>query len=103
MTEVEDSFVMPQHGLFADVDTGIGCVRLTQDFLGVLPVQRARIIADWRRELLDAERSAIVELFADARSKLATLPRDEQLTRFRGICLSVGISVPDDLATLLPL
>ena len=101
MTEVDDSFAMPQHGLFADVDTGTGCVRFTDDFKGIPAVQRARIIADWRRDLLDAERGAILELFEDARSKMTGLSPDEQIARFRGLCLSVGIAIPDDLAKLL--
>lgn len=103
MSGADDSFAMPQHGLFADVATGAGCVRFADDFMAVPPLQRARIIAAWRRDLADAELQAIVELFEDTRAKMQGLPREAQIARFRALCLSVGITVPEDLAGTLPL
>lgn len=102
MSETEDSFALPQHGLYADLATGAGCVRFADDFMEVPPLQRARIIAAWRRDLVDAEVQAIRQLFDETRAKMPDQTREEQLARFRALCLSVGISVPDDLAATLP-
>lgn len=51
----DEGFAQPEHGLFAKLDAGLGCVNLPDDFAQAPSANQLSVIADWQRSL-DAHR-----------------------------------------------
>ena len=92
-----EAFHIPLTGLFADVEAGSGCVRLTDDFEECDAVNQLRIVDDWQRDLRELYKAGLVRLFC---SRFANLPmaRSEQIATFRLYCEQQGLACPPDVA-----
>lgn len=97
----DEALVLPLHGLFADLDAGIGCIGLPDDFAQAPATIQLRVIADWQGALETARRRAIVGLFRELSATAGDLPLPERLERFRETCMTLGIEHPFDMALLL--
>ena len=96
-TRDTEAFHLPLTGLFADVDAGSGCVRLTDDFEDCDAVTQLRIIQDWQRDLRERREASLERLF---RAEFAALPisRSQQIARFSRYCEKQGLDCPPEVA-----
>ena len=96
----EEAFHLPFTGLFADVDVGSGCVRLTDDFEDCDLLTRLRIVQDWQRDLQALRHSTLARLFRTRFERLS-VSRAEQIERFNRYCEQHGVECPQGLAASL--
>lgn len=47
-TADDEGFAQPVHGLFADLDAGLGCINLPDDFALAPSANQLSVIADWQ-------------------------------------------------------
>lgn len=97
----DDTLVLPLHGLFADLDAGIGCIGLPDDFAQAPAAIQLKVIADWQAALESQRRRAIVALFRELSAIAADAPLPERLARLRETCLALGVDYPADMGLLL--
>ena len=98
----DEGFAQPVHGLFADLDAGIGCINLPDDFALAPSANQLRVIADWQRSLDAHRRRALVGLFRELSAATGeTAPLPERLARFRASCATLGLECPPDMGLLL--
>jgi hypothetical protein len=95
------AFPLPISGLFADLELGVGCLNLPDDFFSASSAIQIEIISDWQRQFEELRLRAIVKLYRDLAGALPDMPDEEKLERFRTTCQSLEIEVPDDMAALL--
>ena len=95
------AFPIPVSGLFADLELGVGCINLPDDFFAASSAIQIEVIADWQRELHELRLRALVKLYRDLAAALPDMGDDERLERFRVTCHSLDIEVPEDMAALL--
>lgn len=95
------AFPLPLTGLFADLELGVGCINLPDDFFEVSSAIQIEILADWQRGFDELRLRAVVRLYRDLASALPDLTEEEKLQRFRITCQSLDIEIPDDMTTLL--
>ncbi len=93
----EEAFQLPLSGLYADVDAGVGSIRLNDEFADCDVVNQLRIVQDWQRNLASVQAKVLRTLF---KSRFATLkvPLDEQLARFDRYCSRLGLEPSTDLS-----
>ena len=97
----DEGFVLPVHGLFADLDAGLGCIGLPAEFAQAPGAIQLKVIGDWQRALETQRRRAIVALFRELSAAAADAPLPDRLERFRETCLTLGIDCPADMGLLL--
>jgi hypothetical protein len=97
----DESFVQPVHGLFADLDAGLGCINLPDDFAQAPSAAQLSVIADWQRALDAHRRRALVGLFRELSAATGDAPLPERLARFRATCATLGLECPPDMGLLL--
>ena len=97
----DDGFAQPVHGLFADLDAGLGCINLPDDFAQAPSANQLSVIADWQRALDDHRRRALVGLFRELSAATGDAPLPERLDRFRATCATLGLECPPDMGLLL--
>jgi hypothetical protein len=95
------AFPLPVGGLFADLEMGIGTVRLPDDFHAASSAVQIEVIADWQRAFDELRQRALARLYRDLAGALGDLTDEEKLERFRITCKSLDIACPDDMTTLL--
>jgi hypothetical protein len=95
------AFPLPMSGLFADLELGVGCVNLPDDFFAASSAIRIEVLSDWQRALDELRSQALVQLYRDLAAALGDVPDSEKLERFRVTCQSLDIACPDDMAALL--
>jgi hypothetical protein len=97
----EDSFVMPVSGLFADLDTGHGTVRLPDEF-GATPAQvQLALLADWQRGLVQAQLRAFEQLYAEIQARNCFATAEELARQFAQACRELGQAWPPEFAARL--
>jgi hypothetical protein len=97
-----EGFVVPVHGLFADVDAGLGCVHLPDDFALAPCANQLSVIDHWQRSLDAHRRRALVGLFRELSAATGEeVPLPERMARFRATCATLGLECPADMALLL--
>lgn len=99
--EDEATFALPMYGLFADVESGHGFVRLSDDFESASSAIQLEILAGWRRDLNARWTATLVKLFNDVSKAMPGVSLEVRVKRFRATCASLEIECPDDLDTLL--
>ena len=99
--EDEATFVLPMYGLFADLESGLGLVRLADDFENASSAVQLEVLAGWRRDLNERWKLTLVKLFNDVSKTMPGISRDTRIRRFRATCASLEIECPDDLDALL--
>ena len=92
----DETFHLPLTGLFADVDAGSGCVRLTDDFEDCDLINRLRIVQDWQRDLHELRQLNLKRLFQARFAKL-NASRAEQIRHFNRYCEQHGLECPPEL------
>jgi hypothetical protein len=97
----DEAFVLPVHGLFADLDAGIGCVCLPTEFAHAPCAIQLKVIADWQAALESQRRRAIVGLFRELSATWGDAPLPLRLEHLRETCKSLGIDCPPDMGLLL--
>ena len=99
-TDSTETFHLPLVGLFADVEAGTGCIRLTDELEDCDIVDQLRIMQDWQRDLRELNRTSLDRLF---KAQFATLAvsRREQVERFSEYCFQQGLECPPDLTAVL--
>ena len=97
----QEAFQLPQPGLFADLDGGVGAVSLSNEFRDMAGCLQLSIISDWQRGLDEARRVALVRLFHDVTASLGSAGLPQKLSHFRQACNRIGIDCPADMAILL--
>lgn len=97
----DEGFVQPVHGLFADLDAGLGCITLPDDFAQAPSVNQLSVISDWQRALDGHRRRALVGLFRELSAVTGDAPLPERLARFRATCARLGLECPPDMGLLL--
>ena len=97
----DEGFVQPLHGLFADLDAGLGCINLPDDFARAPSANQLSVIADWQRSLDAHRRRALAGLFREISSATGDAPLPERLARFRATCATLGFECPADMGLLL--
>ena len=97
----DQGFAQPVHGLFADLDAGLGCINLPDDFARAPSANQLRVIADWQRSLDTHRRRALVGLFRELSAATGDVPLPERLARFRATCATLGLECPPDMGLLL--
>lgn len=97
----DEAFALPVHGLFADLDAGLGCIGLPDEFARAPVAIQLKVIGDWQRALETQRRRVIVALFRELSATAAGAPLPERLERFRETCLTLGIEYPADMGLLL--
>ena len=96
-----EGFAQPVHGLFADLDAGLGCINLPNDFAQAPSANQLSVIADWQRALDGHRRRAFVGLFRELSAASGDAPLPERLARFRATCATLGLECPPDMGLLL--
>lgn len=96
-----EGFAQPVHGLFADLDAGLGCINLPDDFAMAPSMNQLSVIADWQRSLDEHRRRALVGLFRELSAAPGDAPLPERLARFRAICATLRLECPPDMGLLL--
>lgn len=99
-THANETFHLPLAGLFADVEAGCGCIRLTDELEDCDIVSQSRILRDWLRDLQELNRANLERLFS-ARFATLDLSRREQVGRFNKYCAQQGLDCPQDLTAVL--
>jgi len=97
----DTSFELPIPGLLADIDSGSGSIRMTDEFLEAPAAVRARLLQQWMRGLQSLKDAAVVDMFRDRSSARPSLSIVQQVEVFKRDCHDDGISCPGDLAVLL--
>ncbi len=97
----EEAFFLPAHGLFADWEAGVGCVRLTDNFSEASALTQIKVLGDWKREMADQQAAAFVALFRNVVPAVSTLDLSDQIAHFKRICEDEGIECPDEIVCLL--
>lgn len=95
------AFPLPMSGLFADLELGVGCINLPDDFFAASSAIQIEVISDWQRAFAELRLRALVRLYRDLCGALAHCSDTEKLERFRVTCQSLDIEVPDDMPALL--
>lgn len=88
-------------GLFADLELGVGCINLPDDFFTASSAIQIEVISDWQRAFEELRLHALVRLYRDLCGALADCSDIEKLERFRVTCQSLDIEVPDDMPALV--
>lgn len=97
----DDAFFLPAHGLFADWEAGVGCVRLSDDFASASSLTQIKVLGDWKREMADQQAAAFVTLFRHVAPAVSSLDVSEQIAHFKRICEGEGVECPDEVVRLL--
>lgn len=97
----ESTFALPMYGLFGDVESGHGFVRLADDFESASSAIQLEILAGWRRDLNERWKHTLVKLFDDVSRAMPGVSLEVRVKRFRATCASLEIECPDDLDPLL--
>jgi hypothetical protein len=97
------AFPLPMSGLFADLELGVGCVNLPDDFFAASSAIQIEVLSDWQRALDELRSRALVRLYRDLSAALGDVSEAEKLERFRVTCQSLDIVCPDDMTALLHL
>jgi hypothetical protein len=100
-TTDDEGFAQPVHGLFADLDAGLGCINLPDDFALAPSANQLSVIKDWQRSLDAHRRRALVGLFRELSAATGDAPLPERLARFRATCATLGFECPADMGLLL--
>lgn len=89
-----ESFVLPVHGLFADVETGTACLRLGDELASASAQKRLRILLAWQRDLSTCIDGTRAELL---RPRPAALPSTARPTpsMFRAVSAGTGSDIHD--------
>jgi hypothetical protein len=99
----DESFVLPVSGLFADLDTGLGSVRLPDEFHATPARVQLGLIAEWQRGLAQARLQAFEQLYAEVQARHCFATAEELAQRFAEACREIGQAWPPELAArLLP-
>ena len=93
-TAVQTAFQLPLCGLFADLEEGMGSVRLVDDFHARPALTQLAIIRDWERDLSTAKLRALVQLYAETADTSESTSAPEKLKAFEVVCTSLGIACP---------
>jgi len=101
LNEDDATFALPMYGLFADVESGHGFVRLSEEFECASSAIQLEILAGWRRDLNARWKATLVKLFNDVSKAMPGVSLEVRVKRFRATCISLEIECPDDLDTLL--
>jgi hypothetical protein len=97
---LDDCFVTPLPGLFADLDAGAGCLSLPDEVLNAPAIVRLRVIDGWQSGLEELRRRALADLFEESGADLpAGTPAEVHIDRLATLCMSLGIPwAPHDLS-----
>lgn len=95
------AFPLPIGGLFADLELGVGCINLPDDFFAASSAIQIEIISDWQRGFEELRLRALVHLYRDLAAALPHCSEAERLERFRVTCKSLDIALPADMPALL--
>ncbi len=97
----QEPFPLPQPGLFADVDAGMGMVALNDEIRALPAAKRFAILGDWQKGIEKERRLVIVSLFREVTDPMEKVDLPQKLTHFREVCSRVGVECPNDLPILL--
>ncbi len=97
----QESFPLPQPGLFADLDAGTGNVALSDEFRDVSPDKKLAILSAWQRGIERERRLAIVALFHELTDPLGNVDLPGKITCFKQACARIGVDCAADIAILL--
>jgi hypothetical protein len=95
------AFPLPMSGLFADLELGVGCINLPDDFFSASSAIQIEVISDWQRAFEELRLRALASLYRDLCGALPHCSDAEKLERFRVTCQSLDIDLPDDMSALL--
>jgi hypothetical protein len=96
-----EALPLPQPGLFADLDAGVGTVGLSDEFRTLPAVARLAILVAWQKGMENERRMAVASLFQEVTESMVNLDLPKKLEHFRAVCGRLGISCPVDVAILL--
>ena len=103
LQSAEDSgpFHLPVQGLYADLDMGLGSVRLPDEFSDIPPSLQAEVLQDWMHALEQLRRRALTQIYRDMSARCKNLSPAERVAAFRSSCEQAGLEVPADLGIAL--
>ncbi len=96
-----EPFPLPQAGLFADLDLGMGVVSLSNEFRALPGLKQLSILDDWKKGLDKERRLAIAALFREATRGMGNVDLPKKIARFKQVCTEIGVECPADLPLLL--
>ena len=97
----QEPFPLPQAGLFADLNIGMGLIGLSDEFKALPGATKLSILADWQKGIEKERRLAIVSLFREVTNAMGNVGMPQKLAQFRVTCTQIGIECPIDIAILL--
>lgn len=101
LSEQDDAFFIPAHGLLADWESAKGCVRFTDDFTDASTFVQIKILGDWKREIAAQQAASFLALFRHVAPAMGSLSRADKIAQFRTICADEGIDCDDNVASML--
>ena len=101
LSQDDDAFFLPAHGLFADWESAKGCVCLPDEFANASALTQIKVLGDWKREMAARQAAAFVTLFRHVTPAVSTLNIAGQIAHFRRICKDEGVECSDEIAELL--
>ncbi len=93
----DSAFALPMQGLYADLETGQGFVRLPDDFETVSSATQIEILAGWRRDLNEQFDRKLLEMFKSMSKAMPGVPAAARIEGFVATCEGLGIRCSEEL------
>jgi hypothetical protein len=87
---------LPVQGLYADLEAGVGSVRLSDEFTACSNALQIEVLDDWLAALAGYRLRALQRLYHELCTGLPDMSPSEKLARFHATCEAMGIQVPAD-------
>lgn len=88
---IDDAFVLPMDGLFADLDAGAGALQLPDDFAEAPASAQLQVLKDWASALERAREQAFVSLYREIAAANPRQPPPVHLSMFHRACAELGM------------
>ena len=85
---------LPVQGLYADLETGRGSVRLSDEFEASSSALQIEVLDDWLAALASCRLRALQRLYHELCAGQPDMSSSERLTRFHATCEAMGIELP---------
>ena len=93
---------LPVLGLYADLESGCGSVRLPDEFNACSGAVQVEVLDSWLAALAQCRVTALERLYHQLNDGQPELSRPERLARFRSTCEAMDIELPADFVAPEP-
>lgn len=88
---IDEAFVLPMDGLFADLEAGAGALQLPDDFAEASATAQLHVLKDWASALERAREQAFVSLYREIAAANPKQPPPVHLAMFHRACAELGM------------